>query len=58
MNITEMATAFFLGDAIRRFWMFYNRHRELIKNDKVMTIHLVMFTLYMVSVLGKSILIF
>ena len=58
MNVTEMATAFFLGDAIRRFWTFYDKHSDFQKNDKVMVIHLVMFTIYMISVLCRSILIF
>lgn len=58
MNVAELATVFFLGDAIRRFWSFYDKHKELQKNDKVMIIHFIMFTVYMISVLIKSIGIF
>ena len=58
MNLAELATVFFLVDAIRRFWQFYDKHKELQKNDKVMIIHFIMFTVYMISVLIKSIGIF
>lgn len=57
MNIAEMITVFFLGDAIRRFWIFYNKRKDLQKNDKVMLIHFILLSVYMISVLAKSVFV-
>ncbi len=55
LDCAAMVSGLLLGDALRRIWISYKKQTGLLQNEKVMLIHLVMFTLLMLSIIGKTV---
>lgn len=55
MDCIALISGLFLGDALRRIWHSYKKQNTLAQNDKMMIVHLVMFVLYMATIIGKTI---
>jgi len=55
LDCVAMVSGLFLGDALRRIWISYKKQTGLLQNEKVMLIHLIMFTLLMLSIIGKTV---
>jgi hypothetical protein len=55
LDTVAMVSGLFLGDALRRIWICYRRQTGLLQNQKTMLLHLIMFTLLVGSIIGKTI---
>ncbi len=54
MNGVALISCFFLADALRRIYNSYIEHTNLMRNVKVMGMHLVLLVVYFLSILSKS----
>ncbi len=53
LNLSGLVSWSFLGDALRRIWISFKSTRGLLRNEKVMLLHMVIFSVYIVSAFLK-----
>ena len=53
LDLSGLVSWGFLGDALRRIWISFKSTRGLLRNEKVMLLHMVIFTVYIVSAFLK-----
>lgn len=54
MDLCGIISGCFLGDALRRFYNSFKNERGLLKNEKVMLLHLLAFLLYTVMTICRT----
>jgi hypothetical protein len=54
MNFCGFVSSCFLGDALRRIYNAFKSYRDLAQNEQVMLLHLLVFIIYSVTTVFKT----